>query len=174
MKFLNNDNFFKMKKNTILLLFLLANNFLFAQKITSQVIDASGGTHRANGYTLTYSVGQIAVETLKSNNYIITQGFQQVEKNNTIGSKENTQNIDFQAIVFPNPTQDILNIKIENDENDGFEIVLFNLSGQQLSQGSFSEKNYQIEVSHLPVGEYILKLKNSKSQKMMVSKFLKM
>ncbi len=164
-----------MKKNTILLLFLLANNFLFAQKITSQVINTSGGTQQTSTHSLTYSIGQTATTTLKNANYIITQGFQQVEKNSTIGNKENTQNIGFQAIVFPNPTQDILNLTIKDDdaENISFEITLFNLSGQQLSQGSFSEKNYQIEVSHLPVGEYILKLKNSKSQKILVSKFLK-
>lgn len=165
---------FKMKKNSILYLFLLIANALFAQKITSQVIDASGGTHRANGFTMTYSIGQTAVETLKSANYIITQGFQQANKNTMIDTEEEPQQPDFQATIYPNPTQDVLNLAIENANEKGFRIALYNLAGQQISQSSFLGNSHQIEVSQLPVGEYIIRLQNIDNQKVMMSKFLKM
>jgi hypothetical protein len=161
------------KKHNILYLFLLVANALFAQKITSQVIDASGGTHRANGYSMTYSIGQTAVETLKSANYIITQGFQQANQNTMIDTKDEPQQPDFQATIFPNPTQDVLNLSIENTNEKGFRIALYNLAGQQISQSSFLGNTHQIEVSQLPVGEYILRLQNIDNQKIMVSKFLK-
>jgi hypothetical protein len=167
----------KMKKNNIknsfFSLFLLLSNLVFAQKITSQVIDESGGTHRANGYTMTYSIGQTAVETLKGNNYIITQGFQQANKNTTINAKDEVGKISFEAIIFPNPTQDILNLRIENSNTDDFKIMLYNMAGQQISRGSFSGKTHQIEVSQLPVGEYIIYLQTIDNQNFMTSKFIK-
>ncbi len=163
-----------MKKYNIFYLFLLVANALFGQKITSQVIDASGGTHRANGFTMTYSIGQTAVETLKNANYIITQGFQQANKNTMIDTEEDPQRPDFQATIYPNPTQDVLNLSIENANEKGFRIALYNLVGQQISQSSFLGNSHQIEVSQLPVGEYIIRLQNMDNQKVMVSKFLKM
>ena len=163
-----------MKKNTILLLFLLANSFLFAQKITSQAINASGGTQQTSGYSLTYSIGQTATTTLKNTNYIITQGFQQVEKNTSVSVKNDADKITFRATLFPNPTQDILNINIENTENDNFKIIIFNITGQLVFQNIFSNNTLQLEVGHLPVGDYILKLQSMKNQKTMVSKFLKL
>ena len=163
-----------MKKYNIFYLFLLVASALFGQKITSQVIDASGGTHRANGITMTYSIGQTAVETLKNANYIITQGFQQANKNTMIDAQDEPQQPDFQATIYPNPTQDVLNLAIENADEKGFRIVLYNLAGQQISQSSFSGNTHQIEVSQLPVGEYIIRLQRLDNQKIMTSKFLKM
>jgi hypothetical protein len=153
-----------MKKNNLLYLFLLLSNALFAQKITAQVIDASGGTQRANGYTITYSIGQTAIDVLANSTYIITQGFQQANTNVVTSTKNEAEKLDFQATIFPNPTQDVLNLNIESENAQDFKISLYNLVGQQILQESFSGNTHQIEVNQLPKGEYVLKLQKMDSQ----------
>lgn len=57
--------------------------------------------------------------------------------------------------VFPNPTNDVLNIKIENEENKITGIKLSDLSGK-LQQ--INTKEHSIDVSELPPGLYILEV----------------
>lgn len=149
----------------------MMSNLCLAQKITSQTIDVSGGAHAANSYTMTYSVGQTASTTIRANTYIITQGFQQAEQNKTIDTK-NSQLIDFQATVFPNPTSDILQLSIEGNVENDFKIQVFNLNGQLLIAKEFNGSTFEIEVQDLPKGEYILTLNKGESR--LNSKFLKL
>lgn len=150
---------------------LLLSNYGWAQKITAQTIDVSGGTHSANGYTMTYSVGQTATTTIRANAYIITQGFQQAEQNKTIDTK-NTQLIDFQASVFPNPTSDLLHLSISGNVEHDFKLQVFNLNGQLLISKEFNGTTFEIEVQDLPKGEYVLTL--NKGDARLSSKFLKL
>ncbi|BFM44846.1 hypothetical protein CFS9_34870 [Flavobacterium sp. CFS9] len=67
---------------------------------------------------------------------------------------ENSQNI----VLYPNPVKDILTISnIKNEE-----YVIYNLTGQQILAGS--TQTGQINVSILPRGLYIIKIKNSSKQ----------
>lgn len=160
-----------MKSIIFSLIFMAFTSVCIAQKISNQTIDVSGGTHTANSYTMTYSVGQTANTTLKGNSYIITQGFQQAEQNKIITSK-NTQLVDFQAKIFPNPTVDILNLTIEGNVENDFKVQVFNLNGQLLMSKDFNGATTEIEAQDLPKGEYILIL--TKGDARLSSKFLKL
>ena len=158
-----------MKYTFIILLFLIKNTSI-AQKITSQVIDASGGTHRANGYSMTYSLGQTAVTMLKSSNYIITQGFQQPLNNGTTESEE-TQSIDFQATVFPNPTSALLNLNLQGNLEQTWQMQIVNIKGQIVRNETLQQAENQFDVSNFPNGEYFILLKGKNG--VLQAKFLK-
>ena len=158
-----------MKYTFIILLFLIKNTSI-AQKITSQVIDVSGGTHRANGYSMTYSLGQTAVTMLKSSNYIITQGFQQ-PLNNISTQSEETQSIDFQATVFPNPTSALLNLNLQGNLEQTWQMQIVNIKGQIVRNETLQQAENQFDVSNFPNGEYFILLKGKKS--VLQAKFLK-
>ncbi|WP_264530007.1 zinc-dependent metalloprotease [Flavobacterium sp. N502540] len=67
---------------------------------------------------------------------------------------ENSQDI----VLYPNPVKDVLTISnIKNEE-----YVVYNLAGQQILAGS--TQTGQIDVSTLPRGLYIIKIKNSSKQ----------
>jgi hypothetical protein len=91
-----------------------------------------------------------------------------------IDAKDEPQQADFQATIYPNPTQDVLNLKIENTTVNDFKITLYNLAGQQISQDVFSGNTHQVEVSQLTAGEYILRLQSADNHIFMTSKFLKL
>lgn len=62
----------------ISLLLLLLSSTSFAQvEITRQVIGSAGGFETGNNITISYTVGESVTQTV-TNNFILTQGFQQV------------------------------------------------------------------------------------------------
>ena len=84
--------------------------------------------------------------TATSNSYVLTTvGLTQLENNgNTL-------------TIYPNPTNDIINIK--GNENTENEIFIYNVNGQVLLSKHFSNKNIeQVDLSALPRGIYFLKI----------------
>lgn len=73
--------------------------------------------------------------------------------------------------IFPNPTTDILNIQIANNELINTFIEISNLEGKTLKTLLMNEQNMSIDVSTLPKGMYILRVKND--GKNQIKKFVK-
>ena len=62
-----------------------------------------------------------------------------------------------EAVVYPNPTTGVFNIKVSNDETiQAVEIV--DILGKKVA--TITENTSQIDISHLPSGTYILKILN--------------
>lgn len=70
------------------------------------------------------------------------------------------------AKIFPNPTNNILNVSTKENNNLSYEI--FNLTGQLILKGNTKE---QIQVGHLSKGTYIIKISDGK--RLIVEKFIK-
>lgn len=70
-------------------------------------------------------------------------------------------------IVYPNPTNSILNIDFEFSEQLKYE--LFSSTGKRVLVGIITSNNQQIDISHLPSNIYFLKIKD-KSYKVFKSK----
>jgi hypothetical protein len=71
------------------------------------VIGNGGGTWIQGDYNLSFTVGEVSIETLIQNQTIFTQGFHQETYEIT---QVNEFYNDFDISVFPNPTKDIINI----------------------------------------------------------------
>ena len=59
--------------------------------------------------------------------------------------------------IYPNPTEDILTIKVS--DVSGFDVVILNVLGQEVQQGATRNSTLELNVSHLPSGLYFAKLK---------------
>ncbi|MEP4091351.1 T9SS type A sorting domain-containing protein, partial [Reichenbachiella sp.] len=68
-------------------------------------------------------------------------------------------------LAYPNPANDFLKIKLNNDLKGAYQISLINLSGKQvyLSQFTKSKQHHILEmnVKGIPAGSYILKISNN-------------
>jgi hypothetical protein len=64
--------------------------------------------------------------------------------------------------VYPNPTKDVINLKMEAKETTWFNIL--SISGQLILSGHISGANPQIKVAEIPVGLYILQVENKSPQ----------
>src|SRR3989339_2091187 len=101
----------------IIITFLLITSGLNvqSQSLSPEVITTVGDYFTNSYASLSITIGELATETVSNSNNILTQGFQQSQYF-TVDIEENKKN-GFAVTVFPNPTNDILNIDIKTEQN---------------------------------------------------------
>ena len=155
--------------------YVLTLTILFAEKISGQsigqqVISSSGNFLFAGNNSLSFTVGEIAVQTLTSSS-ILTQGFQQ--PNDMYLAVENIMPPPFQVDVYPNPTQDNLFVKLySNSSSPDATVRLMDMVGRILFETnihSFETEVLNIPMQNFSAGTYLLsisdKLENISSYK---------
>jgi endoglucanase len=74
----------------------------------------------------------------------------------TVSSVENTNNNLLQ--MFPNPTQDVLYVSLNNLNSTKAEVLVFDYSGRQIIRNTVSTTKFTLSTKSLVPGVYILKL----------------
>jgi hypothetical protein len=81
-----------------------------------------------------------------------------------LGIEENTR--DLNILVYPNPTSDIVNIKVPNFNQEPLTYQLYSLQGQLLNQGVLKGSVISIPMDRYEMGIYLLNvLKNNNTMK---------
>ena len=125
---------------------------VFAASV-QEVVSSQGETYsNANG-SIDFTVGELIVNTGTNGTNDLTQGFHQTNWN-FLGVEDFAP--DYQAIIFPNPTQDVLNIKTSVFENVTY--TLYDAQGKLIMQDILSVEQTPIQVSQLAPGSYSLEL----------------
>ncbi len=134
-----------------------------SQSLSQQVVGAAGNFSVANGNSLSFTVGEAAVQTLTNSN-ILTQGFQQPEK--LVVSGVTITNSFFQLDVYPNPTQDNLFVKLHaSSPVTAVTVRLMDMLGRNLfeSANSFAENTLiTVPMKNFPAGTYLLTVADDK------------
>ena len=148
-------------------LFLISSSFIgFSQEnIGPSVITGCGGS--LQGYSMTsvksdFTLGEIAIETNFSEDFMLTQGFHQP----SIGIISLKDDPYSKISIYPNPTVDILNLELNNFQDKSVIVKVIDLSGKQI----YSEvvltniDKHQINTGFLSLGSYLLEIigKNQK------------
>ena len=101
-----------------------------AQSISPEVI-ASAGEHFENGTTqLSWTLGEVVIDTYDNGTNTLTQGFHQTQL--TVTSVEETLS-EVRLNMYPNPTSELLNIDLGNNQTD-INLQLFDMSGKLVYQ----------------------------------------
>ncbi len=157
-----------MKKRKLLLLPLaLAMYSATAQKVTPQVINATGNTLSNATVTIEYSVGEIAITTLKSDTSYVTQGILQPSKAKLITGFETIANNKGNVTFYPNPV--VNNFVVSCPQ--GFSANIYTSEGINLRQVA---TNQEMDASDLNAGMYIIKIADDKNQTTNTFKFIKL
>ena len=124
--------------------------------ISPSVVGASGQTFQTNDYYLSFTVGELAIETFLQGEYIFTQGFNQQDY--IIKSIEPPPD-NVRVSVIPNPTQDILNISFI-DFKGRSDILIRDLKGNliQSKQGCETIDQQSFDISSFSQGVYFLEI----------------
>ncbi len=141
-------------KISMLLLLLLS----FASVQAQNSINAVGGVISGDGGTATYSVGQVFYTTYTSDNGSVCEGVQQPYEIYEIVAIKETQGIELKVSTYPNPTTDILQLKIDNNELKNISYQLFDVSGKMLKMNNISSSINQIDMSNYQSGTYFVKI----------------
>jgi hypothetical protein len=118
-----------MKIRIILFILLAVTSFtLTGQQLTPTVVSSGGSYHSAGGYTLSATVGEIAVTTLKAATLTLTQGFQQ-PFDIGVGIKET--GLDWSITAYPNPVSQFLNIRFDVTEPLDLNVEIMDIAGRK-------------------------------------------
>jgi len=128
-----------------------------AQQLSPEVIASAGDYFEQNNGSLSWTLGEIAIETLNEENAILTQGFQQ--SNFTMVTLREIEN-DYEIRLFPNPTRDILSITFDNfSTQSNMELCLMDLQGKVIWTEKIDiSKNKNFDIAHLAAGMYLVRL----------------
>ena len=151
-----------MKKIYSLIFILLGVTAAFAQSAIVPV----GGDARNNNGSVSYTVGQIAVQYSANNDGSITalEGVQQPYEIMTVGVDEHPQ-IVLNAVVYPNPTQNLAQLNLNGYEipAGGFRAILYDGNGKQLQHIIITEDITPFQIGQYATGTYYLELRDGRS-----------
>ena len=146
---------------TILILSCLLVSSLFAQSAIVPV----GGDAQGNGGSVSYTVGQMAVESAANSNGSITvlEGVQQPYEIMTVGVDDYPQ-IALDAVVYPNPTENIAQLQLNGFEipAGGLRATLYDGNGKQLQSVTVTNDLTAFQIGQYATGTYYLEVRDGK------------
>lgn len=143
----------------LFILLLLISFSVKSQNVDQYVISNFGLYQENTNTSISSTLGEIAIKTLTSTDFILTQGFQQgaIKVNTLIDEKDFTLKIK----VYPNPVTHSL--IIESDKESLYE--LYNINGQKILTINKSNPTEIIDFSNYSSGIYLLKINNQETHK---------
>jgi hypothetical protein len=142
-----------MFKKTIFTSIILLTINVFSQ----EVISTQGDSYADSSASIDYTIGEVVTFTGASVENNLTQGFHQTNWG-FVSIEDHLPT--YQAIIYPNPTEDFLNIKASLYEDVNY--ALYDEMGKLILQGRLLSEQTAFEVSPLATGRYSLVLSNSK------------
>ena len=117
-----------------------------------------GGDMEGSGVTISYTVGQIAVQSYGEGSTRIFEGVQQPYEIQTIGI-DNYPGITLNAMVYPNPTLGNVQLTMNNVQFEG-EVKVFDSNGKYLFSKKIEGETTVIPMSELATGTYFVNVLN--------------
>lgn len=147
-------------KSFFILTIILLPAGLMAQTAERQVIGTAGAYAEAGGVSHSYTAGEVVTATFSGGTIVLTQGFQQADPVSVSIAEEALQ---FDAIVFPNPTMDGVTLTLNAGETVSLQIDLFDASGKHfpVSQRDLvfsGTMQRQIDFNGFASGTYFIRL----------------
>jgi hypothetical protein len=118
-----------------------------------EVVATQGDSYSNSNGSIDFTIGEVVIDTGTDGTNDITQGFHQTSWN-FLGLEDHDPS--FEATIFPNPTSDVLNIKISAFENVSYK--LYDSQGKLVLQDEVYAEQTAIQVSQLAPGSYSLEL----------------
>ena len=116
-----------MKKTILTTSYLVFCGFVFGQ---TSMNTSGGGTSNASG-SISYSIGQVAYQSISNTSGSVSQGVQHTFEISTLSLEDNKFNFTLNA--FPNPTSDVLHIEVGDVKAlDGYRYRIVDALGKEL------------------------------------------
>jgi hypothetical protein len=130
--------------------------------LSQEAIPASGGDASGSGGTLSFTVGQLGYSSNSGSNGSVAEGVQQpYEISTTVGIELSNISLDF--IAYPNPTSSNIILSIRDFNNEKLIYQLYDMHGKLLKSNKVIAINTSIDMSELPVSNYVLNINNDSS-----------
>ncbi len=137
---------------------IFATSCLFVSVLSfgqTSVVTAGGSVSNNSG-SVSYSIGQVAYQSVSNASGSVSQGVQQVYVISTLSLEENKFN--FSLSTYPNPTTDNLNLRVANFNQEKLAYRLIDAEGKLLSQGDIQTQETNLEMRQLQVATYFVEV----------------
>ena len=141
-----------MLKNNLFFYVLLSKIFVLGQ----EAVASQGASYENSSGNIAFTIGETIIKSGLNGALSITQGFHQ-SCWSFVKIEEHDPN--YQALVFPNPSSEILNIRTNNFENTTYS--LYDAQKKLIMRNILSSNETLVLVNHLEQGNYFLILNNS-------------
>ena len=160
-----------MKKLLFIACGFFALSGLQSQSLTPVILSSTGDHFSNQQVQLSWTVGESITESFSDGDNILTQGFHQ---SRLIVTSVHDDKTDIEIKIFPNPTQEILSIKW-NQEINLFKLNVFDARGisilsTELDSGAL---NASLDLSDMVSGFYFIQFKSRNNQIVQTFKILK-
>lgn len=140
--------------------FLLAALLARSQSISPEVIASAGGHFGGAGVELSWTLGEMIIETIGGGTTTLTQGFHQVD--NSINAVPES----FPSLLctaFPNPASTGISLQFSEQLKENTIAEIYSLEGKLVWSGQVLSGSLQtqIDLSILSLGAYQLRLHNT-------------
>lgn len=136
------------------LMAILSMTLLTAQ----ETIPSSGGDATGSGGSVSFTVGQTFFSGYSHDAGSVTEGVQQPYEIFIVTSIDEIAGIELEMSAYPNPVNDILNLKVEESYSEGLSWQLYNLSGALLDSGSITSSITGINMQEKVASVYFLRV----------------
>lgn len=151
-------------KQLLLLVLISCSYYASAQSLTPTVV-SSGGTYATSGIgSLSYTVGEMAaVSTLMGGLKLLTQGFQQSDRNEVLEILESEESGLESLVLYPNPAKGAFTIGYKFPASGYVSINMYDAIGKLVAP--VLEEQYQdgnalnsFDCSNIAIGTYLIQL----------------
>lgn len=91
----------------------------------------------------------------------------------SIPNKSTEITSDYEVNIYPNPTDDLLIVKIDDQIIQMVDIEIYNLTGKMIFMKNFKSNTFEINTSDLSTGTYLIKLKDQEGNLLKTEMFVK-
>jgi hypothetical protein len=125
-----------------------------SQTARPELICSAGDSYSNSSYLMDWSIGELSIETYTSSTMIISQGFHQGEY--VVTRIDEIPFFDFSITAFPNPTSDLICLKVESTKVEHINYAVSDISGKVLLNGNTANQLEQINFSNYAPGVYFM------------------
>lgn len=131
--------------------------FIFVSIVNAQeAVVSAGNYHENENKSISWTLGEVAIETFVAGDLILTQGFHQPTI--TVVSVEDFPGFDLKVQVYPNPATELLNVYLEYGNYENVTFGLYDMSGRLMVSDKMKNEMQQISFSAYPSGIYFLRM----------------
>lgn len=145
-----------MKINHVKLMPLVVSILVSVSLNAQQTIASAGGNATGSGGSASYTVGQVFYKTANGTNASVADGVQQAYEIQIIVGIEETKELELSLTAFPNPTPDILILKVVSNHLENLQYELVDGSGKLLLSNTLTEAETAIPMANLASAIYFL------------------
>jgi hypothetical protein len=154
---------------------MLIGTMSYAQSNAPQSVNSSGAKMSQSNGSLSFTVGELVVLNLTdSEGNILGGGFTAGATLTTLSIQETDASV-LDVSVFPNPTSDLVNIRINHSSIEQVVVCITDLQGKEVYNGKYAgiSNTFGINTAAYATGTYVLSLKNLNNQVLGTYKIIK-